>query len=43
MEDDYFNKMSNEVDMNMDHTIKNEGCSNFFTTTKVILLCVINR
>lgn len=43
MDDDYFNKMFDEVDMNMDDTVKNEDCSNFFTTLKVILFCVINR
>jgi len=43
MEDDYFNKMFNEVDMDMDKNVddalKNEDCSNFFTTTEVILSC----
>jgi len=39
MEDDYFNyKMFDEVDMDMDDTIKNENCINFFTTMEVILL-----
>lgn len=41
MEDDYFNKMSDEVDMDMDmnedDTFKNEDCSKFFTTIKVII------
>ena len=37
MEDDYFNQMFGEVDMDMDDTVKNEDCSNFFTTRKVII------
>ena len=40
MEDDYFyNTMADEVDIDMDDTVKNEDCSNYFTTTEVILLC----
>ena len=43
MDDDYFNKMSNEDDMDMDKNVddivKNEDCSKFFTTMEVILLC----
>ena len=37
IEDDYFNKMSDEVDMDMDDTVKNEDCSKIFTTMKVII------
>jgi len=37
MKDDYFNKISDEVDMDMDDTVKNEDCNNFFKTTKVII------
>lgn len=43
MENDYFYKMFDEVDMDMDKNVddalKNEDCSNFFTTTEVILSC----
>lgn len=35
--------MSDEVDMDVDDTVKNEDCNKFFTTMKVILLCEINR
>ena len=37
MKDDYFNKISDEVDMDMDDTIINEDCSKIFTTMKVII------
>jgi len=37
MDDDYFNKMFDEVDMNMDDTVKNEDCSKKFTTVNVII------
>ena len=43
MEDDYFNKMFDEVDIdmgkNVNDTVKNVDCSNFFTTREVMLSC----
>lgn len=34
--------MSDEVNTDTDDTVKNEDYNNFFTITKIILLCVIN-